>query len=129
MPHGMHPIPATAMSAVEGLLAIVLSRVHPLPNSTYSYSKRTALSKRRSQDRLSSALPCEFLQVSVPRSSSQVRTPPFQGEDLQHTALSRRCPPVRSYSGLLARIDPDPYPQLIHALGEGKTPGHDPVYP
>ena len=47
----------------------------------------------------------------------------------QDTALSRRCPPVGSYSGLLARIDPEPYPQLIHALGERKTPGHDPVYP
>ena len=59
----------------------------------------------------------------------QVRTPPFQGGYLQHTALSRRCPPIRSYSGLLARIEPEPRPHLIHALGERKTPGHDPVYP
>ena len=47
----------------------------------------------------------------------------------QDTTLSRQCPPVGSYSGLLARIEPEPHSQLIHALGERKTPGHDPVYP
>ena len=51
MPHGMHQIPATAMSAVEGLLAIgldsFLAGFHLLPLLLSRYPEHTALSRRR----------------------------------------------------------------------------------
>ena len=60
MPHGMHPIPATAMSAVEGLLAIgpdsFLVGFHPLPILLPHYPEHTALSRRRSRVRITHTL-------------------------------------------------------------------------
>ena len=57
MPHGMHPIPATAMSAVEGLLAIVpgtfLVGFQPSSPSYFLPTfESTALSRRRPAIRL-----------------------------------------------------------------------------
>ena len=50
MPHGMHPIPATAMSAVEGPLAIgadsFLAGFHPLALLLSRYLEHTVLISR-----------------------------------------------------------------------------------
>ena len=70
MPHGMHPIPATAMSAVEGLLAIgpdsFLAGFHPLPLLLSRYPEHTALSRRRSWVRIPHALPLSLLFALTP---------------------------------------------------------------